>query len=45
MAAERGYIDEVIESFETRRRIARALAMLKTKHAERPRKKHDDLPL
>ena len=31
MAAERGYIDEVIEPHETRRRIARALAMLKLK--------------
>jgi propionyl-CoA carboxylase beta chain len=45
VAAERGYIDEVIEPHETRRRIARALAMLRTKHAERPRKKHDNLPL
>jgi propionyl-CoA carboxylase beta chain len=45
VAAERGYIDEVIEPHETRRRVARALAMLRTKHAERPRKKHDNLPL
>ncbi len=45
VAAERGYIDEVIEPHETRRRIARALAMLRTKHAERPRKKHDNMPL
>jgi propionyl-CoA carboxylase beta chain len=45
VAAERGYIDDVIEPSETRRRIARALAMLRTKHAERPRKKHDNLPV
>jgi propionyl-CoA carboxylase beta chain len=45
LSAERGYIDDVIEPSETRRRIARALAMLRTKHAERPRKKHDNLPV
>src|SRR6202163_4984052 len=45
VAAERGYIDDVIEPHETRARVARALAMLRTKHAERPRKKHDNLPL
>jgi propionyl-CoA carboxylase beta chain len=45
VAAERGYIDEVIEPSETRQRMARALAMLRTKHAERPRKKHDNLPV
>jgi propionyl-CoA carboxylase beta chain len=45
IAAERGYIDDVIEPHETRARIVRALAMLRTKHVERPRKKHDNLPL
>jgi len=45
IAAERGYIDDVIEPHETRVRIVRALAMLRTKHVERPRKKHDNLPL
>jgi propionyl-CoA carboxylase beta chain len=29
----------------TRRRIARALAMLKNKHVEMPARKHDNLPL
>jgi propionyl-CoA carboxylase beta chain len=29
----------------TRRRIARALAMLKNKHVEMPARKHDSLPL
>jgi propionyl-CoA carboxylase beta chain len=45
VAAERGYIDEVIMPHSTRRRIARALAMLRTKQVERPWKKHDNLPL
>jgi propionyl-CoA carboxylase beta chain len=45
VAASRGYVDEVIMPHSTRHRVARALAMLKTKHVERPRKKHDNLPL
>jgi len=45
VAAERGYIDEVIMPHSTRPRIARALAMLVTKEVERPWKKHDNLPL
>src|SRR6195952_3407938 len=44
-AAERGYIDDVIMPHSTRRRIARALAMLKGKQVEMPRRKHDNLPL
>ncbi len=45
VAAERGYIDEVIAPRDTRRRIARALALLRTKKAERPWRKHDNIPL
>jgi propionyl-CoA carboxylase beta chain len=45
VAAERGYIDDVIMPHSTRRRIARALAMLKDKQVEMPAKKHDNLPL
>ena len=45
VAAERGYIDEVIMPHSTRRRIARALAMLRTKQTERPWRKHDNIPL
>ena len=45
IAAERGYIDDVIMPHSTRRRIARALAMLRNKHVEMPVKKHDNLPL
>ncbi len=45
VAAERGYIDEVIEPSATRLRIARALNMLRNKHVENPWKKHDNIPL
>jgi len=45
IAAERGYIDDVIMPHSTRKRIARALAMLKEKKVEIPVKKHDNLPL
>jgi propionyl-CoA carboxylase beta chain len=45
IAAERGYIDEVIMPHSTRKRIARALALLAHKHVEMPARKHDNLPL
>ena len=45
VAAERGYIDEVIRPHSTRRRIARALTMLRHKELENPWKKHDNIPL
>ena len=45
VAAERGYIDEVIMPHSTRRRIARALAMLRHKETRTPWKKHDNIPL
>ncbi len=45
VAAERGYIDEVILPHSTRKRIARALSMLRTKEMEQPWKKHDNIPL
>ena len=45
VAAERGYIDEVIMPHSTRRRIARALAHAAHKEIERPWKKHDNIPL
>ena len=44
-AAERGYIDEVILPRNTRRRICRALNMLRHKTVENPWKKHDNIPL
>jgi propionyl-CoA carboxylase beta chain len=45
VAAERGYIDEVILPRNTRRRICRALNMLRMKTVENPWKKHDNIPL
>jgi len=45
VAAQRGYIDEVIYPHSTRRRIALGLRKLKGKHLENPWKKHDNLPL
>ena len=45
VAAERGYIDEVILPRGTRARICRALQMLRNKHVENPWKKHDNIPL
>ena len=45
VAAERGYIDEVIAPRGTRMRVCRALQMLRNKHVENPWKKHDNIPL
>ena len=45
VAAERGYIDEVIQPRSTRRRLTRALRMLRNKNLENPWKKHDNIPL
>lgn len=44
-AAERGFIDEVIQPRSTRRRVARAFAALKGKQVSRPWKKHNNIPL
>ena len=45
VAAEKGFIDEVIQPRSTRRRVARALASLRTKQLSNPWKKHDNIPL
>ena len=45
VAAERGYIDEVITPSATRKRLCRALNMLRNKTLENPWKKHDNIPL
>jgi len=45
IAAERGYIDEVIEPKETRPRLIRALRALGTKRDTNPPKKHGNIPL
>jgi acetyl-CoA carboxylase carboxyltransferase component len=44
-AAERGYVDIVIEPAETRPRIITALGMLATKREARPAKKHGNIPV
>lgn len=44
-AAERGYIDDVIEPKYTRPRLIRALQMLETKSDSNPKKKHGNIPL
>jgi propionyl-CoA carboxylase beta chain len=45
VAAERGYIDNVIHPRETRATLYRVLEMLKNKVAENPKKKHGNIPL
>src|ERR1700721_265392 len=45
VAAERGYVDDVIEPHETRPRLIRALRMLENKVDTMPRKKHGNIPL
>jgi propionyl-CoA carboxylase beta chain len=45
VAAERGYVDDVIEPHETRPKVIRALRMLANKTDTMPRKKHGNIPL
>jgi propionyl-CoA carboxylase beta chain len=45
IAAERGFIDDVIEPRETRPKVIRALRMLANKVDTMPRKKHGNIPL
>jgi propionyl-CoA carboxylase beta chain len=45
VAAERGYIDDVIEPRETRPRLINALEMLSNKRDANPAKKHGNIPL
>jgi acetyl-CoA/propionyl-CoA carboxylase carboxyl transferase subunit len=44
-AAERGFIDDVIEPSETRPRLIKALRMLSTKRESVPARKHGNIPL
>jgi methylmalonyl-CoA decarboxylase subunit alpha len=44
-AAERGLVDDVIEPGETRELLIRSLAMLRTKHADLPARKHGNPPV
>ena len=45
VAAERGYLDDVIEPKETRPRLINALEMLSNKRDANPAKKHGNIPL
>jgi propionyl-CoA carboxylase beta chain len=45
VAASRGFLDDVIMPHSTRRRVVRALAMLRDKKLENPWKKHANIPL
>ena len=45
VAAERGFIDEVIQPRSTRKRVSRAFASLRNKATQMPWKKHDNIPL
>ena len=45
VAAEMGFIDDVILPRNTRKRLARAFASLRNKKLENPWKKHDNIPL
>jgi propionyl-CoA carboxylase beta chain len=45
IAGHRGFIDDVIEPRETRKRICRSLAMLRDKRVENPWRKHGNIPL
>ena len=45
VAAERGFIDDVIMPHSSRKRIARAFASLRNKDLQNPWKKHDNIPL
>lgn len=45
IAAERGYLDAVIEPAQTRHAVGRALRLLANKHETQPTKKHGNIPL
>jgi propionyl-CoA carboxylase beta chain len=45
LAAERGYVDDVIDPRETRRVLVRSLDMLRTKKEALPQRKHGNVPL
>ncbi len=45
VAGSRGFIDDVIQPHETRKRICRSLAMLQGKKLENPWRKHGNIPL
>jgi acetyl-CoA carboxylase carboxyltransferase component len=44
-AAERGYVDDVIDPADTRRILAQSLRFLQSKREELPKRKHGNMPL
>ena len=44
-AAERGYIDDVIDPAETRRKVVEGFRMLRNKREQLPQRKHGNVPL
>jgi propionyl-CoA carboxylase beta chain len=45
VASSRGYVDDVIRPHNTRRRICKALGMLRNKQLDNPWRKHGNIPL
>ena len=45
IAAERGYVDDVIAATDTRRALTAALERLSTKREHQPRRRHSNTPL
>ncbi len=45
LAAERGYVDDVIDPADTRKILSRSLDLLRTKREELPKRKHGNVPL
>ncbi|HZZ64980.1 MAG TPA: acyl-CoA carboxylase subunit beta [Candidatus Baltobacteraceae bacterium] len=45
IAAQRGYVDDIIEAHMTRRVIVKSLTMLANKRVDRPKRKHGNIPL
>jgi len=45
VAADRGFVDAIIQPHETRKKLIQALTMLETKRDKNPPKKHGNIPL
>jgi acetyl-CoA carboxylase carboxyltransferase component len=45
LAAERGYVDDVVDPADTRRVLCQSLELLRTKREELPKRKHGNVPL
>ena len=45
VAADRGFVDAIIQPRETRKKLIQALAMLEGKRDKNPAKKHGNIPL